>query len=216
MGEHDAGSVGVTGSSPVRSTNFQAFMRCIFCEKISLSLICSDCREKFLTPSLITRTLNDGFKIYSFYRYGDIEDLIKTKHSFLGSFIYKILAESSFRKFALNFKMDFTVYALPIDDVPKGGYSHTAILAKALESECVKPVFSSLRALNRVVYSGKSLAFRLENPRNFKYSFKRGVDAILVDDIVTTGSTIKEAVSVLKREGVNPLFALTLADAREK
>ncbi len=191
-------------------------MRCILCENFSLSLICKRCQKEFLKPSFITRELKNGFKIHSFYRYGDIEDLIKTKHHFLGSFIYEILAKNSFKKFAQNFEIDFKVYALPIDDIPKGGYSHTAILAKALRSKNVKPVFSSLRAQNRVNYSGKSLSFRLQNPRNFKYSFKKDIDVILVDDIVTTGTTINEAVLILKKNGVNPLFALTLADAREK
>ena len=191
-------------------------MRCILCENLSLFIICKKCQKEFLTPSLITRSLEDGFKIYSFYRYSDIENLIKTKHTFIGSFVYKILAENSFGRFKKEFKIDFPIFALPIDDRVDSGYSHTAILAKALRSKNIKPVFCSLRASNRVNYSGKSLSFRLKNPRNFKYTFKKGIDVILVDDIVTTATTIKEAVKILSQNGVNPIFALTLADAREK
>lgn len=36
-------------------------------------------------------------------------------------------------------------------------------------------------------------------------------DIVLVDDVVTTGSTLKEAARVLKREGARRVFALTLA-----
>jgi competence protein ComFC len=70
-------------------------------------------------------------------------------------------------------------------------------------------------AQNRVNYSGKSLQFRLEHPRDFRYSGKTSIDAILVDDIVTTGITLQEAQKVLTSAGVNVLFALVLADVEE-
>jgi competence protein ComFC len=64
-------------------------------------------------------------------------------------------------------------------------------------------------------YSGQSLEFRLSNPRKFTYTGKKNIDAILVDDIITTGTTLQEAMIVLKKNGVRVQFALTLADARE-
>jgi len=66
-------------------------------------------------------------------------------------------------------------------------------------------------ARNLESYSGKTLQFRLENPRDFVYKGKKEVEVILVDDIVTTGTTLQEAAKVLKQNGVNVLFALTLA-----
>jgi competence protein ComFC len=77
------------------------------------------------------------------------------------------------------------------------------------------PQHSSLQAKNRVNYSGKSLQFRLENPRDFIYRGKSNIDVILVDDIITTGITLQEAQKVLIEHGVNVLFALTLADVEE-
>jgi competence protein ComFC len=55
----------------------------------------------------------------------------------------------------------------------------------------------------------------LDNPRDFKYTFKKNINAILIDDIVTTGTTLCEAYSILKKNNINVLFALTLADARQ-
>jgi len=37
------------------------------------------------------------------------------------------------------------------------------------------------------------------------------MDVILIDDIITTGTTLKEAEKVLNKNGINVLFALTLA-----
>jgi competence protein ComFC len=190
-------------------------MKCIVCRNYSLKIICSLCQENFLQPRFSTRTLPDGFKVYSFYHYSDIEKLLKTKHTHVGSLVYSILADIAFKRFSKEFSFINPVYALAIDDHVKNGYSHTAILTNALKSKNINPIFNSIRSKNSVTYSAKSLEFRLRNSREFVYSFKSDIDAILVDDIVTTTTTINEAKNTLLKSEVNPLFALTLADAKE-
>lgn len=189
-------------------------MRCLLCQDLYFSLVCPTCQKTFLKQNKSTRTLSNSLKVYSFYGYKDIETLLHTKHNFIGSFVYKILAENSFKQFPKEFEFPNGVYALACDDHIKSGYSHTAILSGALKSKNIKPIFSKLRAQNSVNYSGKSLQYREQNPRNFTYSYKKGIDAILVDDIITTGTTLIEASELLKKEGVNVLFALALSDAR--
>ena len=103
---------------------------------------------------------------------------------------------------------------MPIDDHVRHGYSHSAILAKTTKP-FLAPLYGSLRAQNHKSYSGKSRAYRQANKRNFIFTCKREMDVILIDDIVTTGSTLEEAHETLKQHGVNVLFALVLADARE-
>jgi len=190
-------------------------IRCLLCKKISLSHICSLCQHTHLEPTLSTRLLTDNFKVFSFYRYADIAPLLKTKHTHLGASVYKILAKNAMKRFAENFSFENRVYALGIDDHSKHGYSHTAILTKALKSDTIKPIYGHLRAQNPVHYAAKSLAYRLENPREFTYTYKSDIDLILVDDIITTGTTILEAKKIVEKASVSPLFALTLADARE-
>jgi len=190
-------------------------MKCIICQNYSLKHICKNCQNKLLTPHLIKRTLSDGFKIYSFYHYSEIEELLKTKHTYIGASVYAILAKKAFSRFADEFEFPNKVYAIAVDDHVKRGYSHTAILTKALKSRNIQPIYSSLRARNHVTYSAKSLEYRLQNPRNFNYSFKSEIDAILVDDIVTSSTTLNEAKNKLLKCSVEPLFALTLADARK-
>ena len=189
-------------------------MRCITCKRFSFKLICHHCQTHFLKPTLSMRTLPSGFRVYSFYKYSEIEELLKTKHTYIGSSIYKILASYSFKYFANNFSFPSLVYALPIDDKIKSGYSHTAILANQIKSKSIKVKYSKLRATNDLSYSGKSLDYRLKNPRNFKYKFKKDVDIILIDDIVTSGTTINEAKNTILKNGSQPLFAITLADAK--
>jgi competence protein ComFC len=188
--------------------------RCILCELSSLSLICGSCQSIYLSYSITRRSIESGLDVYSFYPYSEIEKLIKTKHSYHGYNLFKILAKNSFLQFVSIFKHSRLVYAIPIDDIPSPYYSHTAILASSLSSKSIKPIFNSLKAQSKLTYSSRSLPYRKSNPRGFKYSFKDNVDVILVDDIVTTGTTLSEAHSVLKVYNVNVLLALTLADAR--
>jgi competence protein ComFC len=117
--------------------------------------------------------------------------------------------------FAQNFEYDSKVISLSIDDHVKNGYSHTAVLNKALQSRWIKPLYAKIRAKNTISYSGKDYQFRLLNPRDFKVVEFDDEDVILVDDVITTGLTLTQAVQALQKEGKNVLFCLTLADARK-
>ena len=87
-------------------------------------------------------------------------------------------------------------------------------MANALRAKNLKPIFHALHATSKISYSGKDLQFRQNNPRNFKILKKITAPVILVDDIVTTGTTILEARNTLEKAGVKVLFALVLADAK--
>jgi competence protein ComFC len=146
--------------------------------------------------------------------YEEIKDLLHTKHTDLGYFIYTIMAKNSFRLFAQEFTYLGTLASLSIDDVPKQLYSHTAILNKALQSKHIKPQWGKICANNSVQYSGKSKAFRLSNPRDFSLQEFHYDACILVDDIITTGTTLTEAITTCKTHNKEVVFCLTLADAR--
>lgn len=189
-------------------------MRCVACEKLSFRLICRGCQKNYFVPAFNKRELSKDFFVYSFYEYDVVKELLNSKYEFYGDRIYTILASLSFSKFAFYFKFIEVVDAIPIDDHTRHDFSHTAILAKHLQSKCIVPKFNILKATNHIKYAGKSLQFRKENPRNFKYVGLEGKSIILVDDIVTTGTTILEAKKCLERNGCKVLFALTLSDAK--
>lgn len=183
------------------------------CESFSLSHICPSCQDMFLKPSLYKRKILNNLEVISFYKYKDIKPLLHTKHTDLGYYIYSILAKQSFLKFAKEFVFPSLVYSIAIDDNAQNGYAHTAILNKTLQSETIIPLHSKLRAKNKITYAGKTKEFRLLNPRNFELKPFSGEDIILVDDIITTGSTLTQAVEVMRQNKKNVLFCLTLADA---
>ena len=188
-------------------------MRCLSCHKLSMATFCKICQERLLKPTVTKRTIN-GLEVYSFFKYQHIQDLLLTKHTPQGFKIYKALAKLSFKLFIDNFieSDPRDIYVVGVDENVKSGYSHVALLTHEMSQKHVKVLHGKLMAQNLVNYSGKKLQYRLENPRDFIYSGKKDIEVVLVDDIITTGTTLKEAKQVLEKEGVRVLFALTLAD----
>jgi len=191
-------------------------MKCLMCENFSLAHICRTCQDIHLKPQILKRKISNNIEVISFYKYKEIKDLLHTKHTDLGYYIYKILAKNSMSKFVKEFEFDYPLVSIAIDDNIKSGYSHTAILNKSLESKNIKPLYNKLRSSNDISYSGKSKEFRLTNPRDFKLNYLKEKNIILVDDIVTTAFTLNQAIQTIESNNKEVLFCLTLADASLK
>lgn len=190
-------------------------MRCFSCHRFSPKTVCADCRERFFVPKIRKRTVG-SLEVISFYSYSTIESLLLHKHKPEGYRIFKDLAEATLKPFIENFVREDPepVAIIGIDETIKNGYSHVACMTQRMKTPLSTPLHASLLSRNSVNYAGKTLQYRLDHPRDFRYRGPRGVDVVLVDDIITTGITLQEAQSTLKRYDVNILFALTLADAR--
>ena len=191
-------------------------MRCYICSKLSISIVCKQCEKILFISKMNTRTIGT-LDVVSFFKYTDISSLLHTKHKPEGYRIYRYLAKHTMQSFIKEFieADNRDIYIVGIDEYVKDGYSHVALLTHAMKSKYTHILHASLLAKNRVNYSGKDLQFRLEHPRNFQYRGKKNIDVIIVDDIVTTGITLKEAQKTLIKNHVNVLFALTLADVQE-
>ncbi len=97
------------------------------------------------------------------------------------------------------------------------GYNQSDLLARALAG---RSGLMTVRALERVrrtrPQSHQDAAARWENIRDaFELTRKleRGRVAVLVDDVCTTGATLEECASVLKRMGVERVVGLVFARA---
>ncbi|MEA1915281.1 MAG: phosphoribosyltransferase family protein [Campylobacterota bacterium] len=158
--------------------------------------------------------MEKDFFVYSFYSYEDVKILINSKYEFYGDKVFDILAKLSFKVFAQDFNFRQVLHVIPIDDHTRHDFSQTALLGKYLKSDKLQPVYGTLYASNIVKYAGKDLNFRQNNKRNFKYTGRSGLAVVLVDDMVTTGTTILEAKKVLEEHNCTVIFALTLCDAK--
>ena len=153
-----------------------------------------------------------------FTKYSEIKHLLYSKHKFYGYFILNALAKLSFAKFKdfFDFQSGEKITAIPLDDrVENSLYSHSALLARYVKSKNIKVQFHTLHAQNTLKYSGKSLSFRQKNKRNYKLLKPINSSVILIDDIITSGSSLLEAKKVLQNNKIRVLFALVLANAKE-
>ncbi|MBS6153481.1 MAG: ComF family protein [Campylobacter gracilis] len=206
-------------------------MRCVNCGAFSLRTICAACAANLAECRLSMRQVED-FSVFYYYGYSEIRELILSKHHEYGAAVLARIASLSLAKFPLHLQREisanpqnyeafkttdgiFKFNAVPLDDDARSGYSHTAILARALKSELVGPKFHCLRAQNRVKYSGQSLEFRLKHKRNFKILTPPQFPVILVDDIITSGLSMLQARESLIDGGFMPVCGLVLANAKE-
>ncbi len=191
-------------------------MRCLSCQGWSLSVICRRCHESLLRPTVSTRRIG-MMDVVSLYRYRTVAPFLLSKHTPRGYRIYRYFGRRQVAPFLEAFAegVEGQTLLLSIDERLSGGYAHTSLLAHGSRFERLRPLHGALVARNPVRYTGRSLQYRLTHPREFVYRGPEGVPAVLLDDVVTTGTTLSEARALLAKHGVEVLFALTLADAKE-
>lgn len=190
-------------------------MRCQSCHALSLEAVCIRCKERLLSPTVSKRNAGT-LEVISLFRYSTIEPFLLSKHTAAGFRIYRYFSKTFFKPFLAEFAghLDEPVTLIGIDEQVTHGYSHTAVLSHYAAQERIEPAHATLLAHNPVSYAGKPLQYRLDHPRDFRYTGQSGLEVILIDDIITTGITLQQAQQELEQHDVEVLFALTLADAR--
>ena len=145
---------------------------------------------------------------------------IKYKENFrLGKHLGKIVGNKLKEKIS-GWSADLII-PIPLHHLKKAerGYNQSYYIAKGISAACNVPVNKSIVKRNRFTPSQTALnleerkvnmqdAFTLKHPAKVK-----GKNIILVDDVITTGSTITECGRVLMEAGTNKIFALSTAIA---
>lgn len=170
---------------------------------------CKDCRK--------TRLFDQGIGIFP---YGSVlqESLFKLKYGKrqeYGSFYGQIAAVYS-REIIRNWGVEIII-PIPLHRkrMEKRGYNQAELIAGALGKTLCIPVDSRLMKRKVNTRPQKELDYR-ERKQNMKNAFflkgeNRYRRILLVDDIYTTGSTIEAAAELLKRNGAENVFFLTIA-----
>lgn len=215
--------------------------RCVSCKKLgsyicancfsklsfntkSLCLICGNpsynnlthpnCSKKYTIDGCFSAISYNGVAqklIYSFKYKPFISDL---KNTLTELFYESIIQNENFVN--LISKEKFILVPIPLFSarLRKRGYNQSEILAKSLSKKLKIPVVNILKRTKDTKTQFK--LSKLEREENIKGAFEvtkkvKNLNILLVDDIVTTGSTLKESANVLKRGGAKKVFGLTLA-----
>lgn len=198
--------------------SFDAKSLCLVCNRPSFNgLIHPICRKKYTIDGCFSAISYNKIakKLIFNFKYKPYMTDLKT---FLCDLFYESIIQNENFMSQIS-KEDWIFVPIPLfsSKLRKRGYNQSEILAKTLSQKFNFPVFNILKRTRdtKTQYKLK----KEDREENLKNAFKLVVSSqksvarniFLVDDIVTTGSTLKEAANVLKRNGANKVFGLTLA-----
>ncbi|WP_245976835.1 ComF family protein [Oceanobacillus arenosus] len=181
--------------------------RCRNCSRRSEAEICSNCSWWIEHPLRNSIALN-----YSIFTYNPFIQEIIAKWKYRGDYVLGNVFQSyiieEFRKNLSFLKKDAIIIPIPLSEerLQERGFNQAKQLAGFLPmemSECLTRVHGEKQ-------SKKTRMERIEseNPFFIKETLQKPV--ILVDDIYTTGTTLRHAASLLKDNGCPKVYAFTL------
>lgn len=183
---------------------------CIYCEKLSINGVThSRCIKDTGPDQIISVFLYQGIVrgCIKFAKYKSKEFLALKKLSrYCADYFYRYNFDFS----------DFVVVPIPVSKkrYKSRGFNQaqliSEIVAKKLKIKHQNSILT--RTLHKPAQYKGSRIKRFENVKNvFKVNGKVSSNILLVDDICTTGATLLEASSVLKKAGAKKVFCFTIA-----
>ncbi|MFD2442739.1 ComF family protein [Bacillus sp. CGMCC 1.16607] len=145
---------------------------------------------------------------HSIYQYNDFLKEIIAKYKYRGDYVLaKIFVEEIQNKIK-NIKPDFII-PIPLSEerLQERGFNQA-------EALIIESGFKSANLLTRIhseKQSKKSRSERIHLPRVFHTTEQVKGKILLVDDIYTTGSTLRHAAKVLEKAGAESIYSLTIA-----
>lgn len=179
--------------------------RCSLCSRQTDESICSDCKwwKKRQEDQLV---LN-----HSLFSYNELMQDMVARWKYRGDYILGNAFKAPFIKvFKKEFSSlkDYEIIPVPLSEqrLKERGFNQAGMLADFITE-------APLHALTRVhgeKQAKKSRFERLSAPNPFEAKEKLNKPAILVDDIYTTGITLRHAAETLTQAGCPAVYSLTL------
>lgn len=195
---------------------FDIEMICLVCNKGSIDgLTHPGCRGKYTIDGAFAGVAYKGIVkklIYNFKYKPYLSDLQK---SLVELFYESIIQQEIFQQ---AYQSSPILVPIPLHGkrLKKRGYNHSKLLAEGLSRNLNLKLLEILQRTKETKSQfGLNLKERKENLKdafilNTKYLIPN-TNIFLVDDILTTGSTLLEAGKILKKNGAKKVWGLTLA-----
>lgn len=195
--------------------------KCSGCKSKKETPLCKKCIEYLSNQSLKTVSIKE-MSIFYIYHYKDqrIKNILwdlKYRNNIL---LRKVLGSIVYTKIKHLFDSEI-IYGIPIPknkiDSKKREFDHACLFA-----ECLSKHISNLKIINLLEKKGtmrqveqKTRMMRLEKVRNtmsvkIQYSIS-GKNILILDDVITTGGTLKEATRVISSQKPKHIFYFVLA-----
>ncbi|KMY55515.1 phosphoribosyltransferase [Bacillus sp. FJAT-27231] len=169
--------------------------------------VCLDC-VRWEEDPLYRGTLA---KNRSLYVYNDAMKEVIARFKYRGDYVLAKIFAQDIREAAKQIKYDLVI-AIPLSEerLSERGFNQAEALAEVAGLE----VTSILERIHSEKQSKKSRVERLQAPQVFRIKEKSSFchkKILILDDIYTTGSTLRQAAHLLKQAGAAEVSALTLA-----
>ena len=196
--------------------------RCPYCLALTLpsEVACEECKEK-LSDKIYHKTVGGIFSVSSSLPYKDEfrDAILRLKFSKRKQFSYQ-LAKYMYLKFSeeINFYDYDLITAVPLhkDTFRERGFNQSELIAKDLSRFCDVPYMELLNKTRKNKPQHTLKGDKRE--KNVKGVYRctdekliQNKKIILVDDIITTGFTMAECASTLKKAGADEIICLTFA-----
>lgn len=175
-------------------------------------IICLGCEEKKTSFS----------KARFLFKYNEISKKIIHKFKYYDqTYLAKILAKLSLKKIGCEFPNADLILPVPLHRyrLMSRFYNQSSLLAKSIAKQSGKEFNCSI--LEKIVHTVPQASLtKLQREDNVKNSFVvneknrkllQGKNILLIDDVMTTGSTVNECARVLLKNGCNSVSVFTLA-----
>lgn len=201
---------------------------CFFCKDrlgIIKDFICRDCRDRLLVVDKAVY-MNSNYMETTYYglsynRY--IRELVKDFKFHNNSYLYKPFGQimiNTMKKRNL-YNMDLIIY-VPSHRRKEAirGYNQSELLAKYISESTKIEISRNNLIKNRSTkeqskLNGFERINNLKGSLTLKYSGEiRGKKILLVDDIITTGTTMVECAKILKENGAKEIVGLALTSSK--
>jgi competence protein ComFC len=192
-------------------------MICLVCNKNSIDgLTHPGCKSKYAIDGAFSAIAYKGIVKKLIYNFKYKPYLADLKRSLVELFYESVIQQEIFQKV---YKSSPILIPIPLSKkrLRSRGYNHSELLAKGLNKSLDLKLINGLQRIKETKSQfGLTLKERKENIKNaFAISINilisKYPNILLVDDILTTGSTLLEAASILKKNGAKKVYGLTLA-----
>lgn len=200
---------------------------CQSCKKLIEQdfIFCYDCSKKIKPLVSVFAKITDtkSIKVFAASEYKEPLRSLVLKKSYSDSLASKQLARLILQHTPIkDLEIDYIIpIALHWTRYAKRGYNQSYVMAKVLSKSLNVPVLDLLKRKRRTTFQSKlSSAQRQENVKNvfglkLRYRNKallkerlKDKNVLFVDDLYTTGATLKNSAKVIKNFGIKSFYAV--------
>lgn len=200
-------------------------------KKLPKRYICDDCMSRFIRIDQSKRCkscgrqmtklttcidcqrwhhLGDDFVNESIFQYNDAMKDFMHRYKFVGDYQLRMIFQQEIRK---KIRKELVVVPVPISSETKNNRGFNQVVGLLGNIEYIDALI--VNSTHKIRQSTLNRKQRINNKQiftiNLKYASKiTGQKVLLVDDIYTTGTTIRHAAEVLRSSGAKQVLGLTL------